>query len=152
MASLKQASYVLDQLPEAEVTFYYIDRRTPGRNEDMLIKAEGQERLTLIKGKVGRIEQNGEMLKLHVEDAESTKLLNVEADLVVLATGMVPNLKDDGLSIESLSRDDDGFGIDHMAAGVVVAGVARRPEDVAASVRDATGAAAKALVAAGRRA
>jgi quinone-modifying oxidoreductase subunit QmoA len=152
MASLKQASYVLDQLPEAEVTFYYIDRRTPGRNEDMLIKAEGQERLTLIKGKVGRIEQNGEMLKLHVEDAESTKLLNVEADLVVLATGMVPNLKDDGLSIESLSRDDDGFGIDNMAAGVVVAGVARRPEDVAASVRDATGAAAKALVAAGRRA
>jgi quinone-modifying oxidoreductase, subunit QmoA len=152
MASLKQADYVLDQLPEAEVTFYYIDRRTPGRNEDMLTKAEAKERLTLVKGKVGKVEAEGDMLKLHVEDAETAKLLDAEADLVVLATGMVPNLKEDALSIESLARDDDGFGIDNMAAGVVVAGVARRPEDVAASVRDATGAAAKALVAAGRRA
>jgi quinone-modifying oxidoreductase subunit QmoA len=152
MASLKQASYVLDQIPEAEVTFYYIDRRTPGRNEDMLTKAEGQERLTLVKGKVGKIEQNKEMLKLHVEDAETSKLLDAEADLVVLATGMVPNLKEDALPIEALSRDDDGFGLDNLNAGVAVAGVARRPEDVAASVRDATGAAAKALAAAARRA
>ncbi len=32
LASLKQATYVKDQLPECEVTMYYIDRRTPGRN------------------------------------------------------------------------------------------------------------------------
>ncbi len=152
MASLKQADYVLEQCPEAEVTFYYIDRRTPGRNEDMLMKAEEKEKLTLVKGKVGKIEASGDMLKLHVEDAETSKLLEAEADLVVLATGMVPNLKEDGLAVDALTRDDDGFGIDDMNAGVVVAGVSRRPEDVAATVRDATGAAAKALVAAGRRA
>ena len=34
LASLKQALYVQEQIPEAEVTIYYIDRRTPGRNED----------------------------------------------------------------------------------------------------------------------
>jgi heterodisulfide reductase subunit A-like polyferredoxin len=45
-------------------------------------------------------------------------------------------------------RDGDGFALDDRAANVFAAGVARRPEDVAASVRDATGAAAKALSAA----
>jgi heterodisulfide reductase subunit A-like polyferredoxin len=44
-------------------------------------------------------------------------------------------------------RDTDGFALDDRAAGVFAAGVARRPEDVAATVRDATGAAAKALCA-----
>jgi heterodisulfide reductase subunit A-like polyferredoxin len=48
--------------------------------------------------------------------------------------------------------DDDGFGLDNPGASLFIAGVARRPEDVAASVRDATGAAAKALVAARRSA
>ena len=70
-------------------------------------------------------------------------------DLLVLATGMVPNLSDGDMPME-FKQDEDGFGLDDMAAKVVVAGVARRPEDVAASVRDATGAAAKAIVAAGR--
>jgi heterodisulfide reductase subunit A-like polyferredoxin len=47
-----------------------------------------------------------------------------------------------------VTRDADGFALDDRAAKVFVAGVARRPEDVAASVRDATGAAAKAVGAA----
>ena len=40
-------------------------------------------------------------------------------------------------------RDEDGFGLDSNEARV--AGVARRPADVATCVRDATGAAARAL-------
>ena len=67
-----------------------------------------------------------------------------EADLVVLATGMVPNLKDGVLPL-GLERDEDGFGLDSNEAKV--AGVARRPADVATCVRDATGAAARALAA-----
>jgi heterodisulfide reductase subunit A-like polyferredoxin len=44
-----------------------------------------------------------------------------------------------------LRRDGDGFALDDRAARLFSAGVARRPEDVAASVRDATAAAARAL-------
>jgi len=151
LASLKQARYVKEQLPDAEVTMYYIDRRTPGRNEDFLLGSADLEGVTLTKGKVGRIEQSNGGLKLHVEDVENEKILEAEADLVVLATGMVPNAADDDLAVFT-RKDDDGFVLDDLEAAVTVAGVARRPEDVAASVRDATGAAARAMVAAGRRA
>jgi heterodisulfide reductase subunit A-like polyferredoxin len=47
-----------------------------------------------------------------------------------------------------VQRDGDGFALDDRTTRVFAAGVARRPEDVAASVRDATGAAAKAMSAA----
>ena len=151
LASLKQAQYVKEQLPEAKVTMYYIDRRTPGRNEDFLLKATALDGVKLTKGKVGRIEEAGGKLKLHVEDVENETILEAEHDLVVLATGMVPNAVDDDLAVFT-RKDDDGFVLDDIASNVTVAGVARRPEDVAASVRDATGAAARALVAAGRRA
>jgi len=151
LASLKQAMYVHEQLPEAEVTIYYIDRRTPGRNEDMLTRAAALSGVTLVKGKVGKVEPDGDGMTLRVEDVAAGKLRTATADLVVLATGMVPNLASSPLPFD-LKCDEDGFGLDDPTRRLVVAGVARRPEDVAASVRDATGAAAKACVAAGRRA
>ncbi|HSN53607.1 MAG TPA: FAD-dependent oxidoreductase [Candidatus Sulfomarinibacteraceae bacterium] len=151
LASLKQATYVKEQLPDAEVTMFYIDRRAPGRNEDFLLKVAEIEGVKLVKGKVGRIEQGNGALKLHVEDVEQVKLIEAEADLVVLATGMVPNAVDDDLALFT-RKDEEGFVLDDLDSRVTVAGVARRPEDVAASVRDATGAAARAVIAAGGRA
>jgi len=151
LASLKQATYVKSQLPDAEVTMYYIDRRTPGRNEDFLVKVAEMQGVNLVKGKVGRIEQQNGTIKLHVEDVENVRLIEVEPDLVVLATGMVPNAAGNDLALFT-RKDDEGFVLDDLDSGVTVAGVARRPEDVAASVRDATGAAARAVIAAGGRA
>jgi quinone-modifying oxidoreductase subunit QmoA len=145
--SAKQALYVKQQIPDAEVTVYYIDRRTPGRNESMLGKAEAAG-VRYVKGKVGTVRQGpGGALVLHVEDVDAGRIVDAEADLVVLATGMMPG--GGGELPLPVPRDGDGFALDDRAARVFAAGVARRPEDVAASVRDATGAAAKA-VSAGR--
>jgi quinone-modifying oxidoreductase subunit QmoA len=102
----------------------------------------------LVKGKVGKVELAEGGLRLKVEDVETGRLAEAQADLVVLATGMVPSLRDGSLPIE-VAQDEDGFAMDKPAAGVLVAGVAKRPEDVASSVRDATGAAARAIAAAG---
>ncbi len=151
LASLKHAMYAKEQLPDAEVTIYYIDRRAPGRTEDVLTKAAELEGVNLVKGKVGGVEQTGSGLKLRLEDVEAGTILEPVVDLVVLATGMVPNLKEEK-QLFGLKLDDDGFGLDDKASSLFVAGVAKRPEDVASSVRDATGAAAKAAVAAERSA
>jgi quinone-modifying oxidoreductase subunit QmoA len=151
LASLKQATYVKEQIPDAEVTLYYIDRRAPGRNEDVLTKVAATEGVKLVKGKVGKIEECAGGFKLRLEDVDVGRILDAFADLVVLATGMVSNLKGEKPPF-GIGMDDDGFGLDNPGASLFVAGVARRPEDVAASVRDATGAAAKASVAARRSA
>ncbi len=144
LASAKQALYVKEQIPQADVAVYYIDRRAPGRNEAMLTKAEAAG-VRFIKGKVAKVvERSPGALALSLEDVDSGRLVEAEADLVVLATGMVPR----GNGELGLHRDGDGFVLDDRASGVFAAGVARRPEDVAASVRDATGAAAKAVCAA----
>ncbi len=147
LASLKQALYVKEQLPEAEVTIYYIDRRAPGRNEDVLRRVASLEGVRLVKGKVGEVKAGGDgRLKLRVEDVEAGRLMEAEADLVVLATGMEPSLARWALPIEGLRQDEDGFVLDDWSRGIFAAGVARRPSDVAVSVRDATGASAKALM------
>jgi quinone-modifying oxidoreductase, subunit QmoA len=145
LASLKQAIYVKEQLPEAEVAIYYIDRRAPGRNEALLTRVAAMQGVRLVKGKVGKIEGEADgSLLLKVEDVEAGKLLSARAELAVLATGMVPMAKDDGLPFD-LVIDEDGFVIDRPASGVFSAGVARRPEDVASSTRGATAAAARAM-------
>ncbi len=149
LASLKQALYVKEQLPEAEVAIYYIDRRAPGRNEDFLTRVAETQGVRLVKGKVAAVARADGGLELTVEDAEAGRKLHERADLVVLATGMVPAA---GAEVFGASRDEDGFLLDDPARGLAVAGVARRPADVAASVRDATGAAARAWAAAERRA
>ena len=152
LVSLKQALYVREQLPDAEVTIFYIDRRTPGRNEAVLTKVAADEGVRLVKGKVGKVEAgpDGDLV-LRVEDVEAGKLMEGRADLVVLATGMVPN--SDGAALPfGVTLDEDGFVVDDLPNGVTVAGVLRRPQDVAASVRDATGAAGRAwMMAEGRR-
>jgi quinone-modifying oxidoreductase subunit QmoA len=146
LVSTKQALYVKEQIPDADVTVYYIDRRTPGRNESMLPRAEAAG-VKFVKGKVGKVSQGpGGALLLHVEDVDAGRKLDAEADLVVLATGMVP--LGNGAVPLPVVRDGDGFALDDRAARIFAAGVARRPEDVAASVRDATGVAAKAVSAA----
>ena len=143
LASLKQANYVKEQLPEAQVTIYYIDLRTPGRNEALLERMKGTEGVQLVRGKVGKVEQGPDgALTLKLEDTEIRSLQEAQADLVVLATGMVPNV-DKNLPF-SVQTDQDGFALDDLPSGVTVAGVARRPQDVASSNRDATGAAARA--------
>ncbi len=148
LASLKQAIYVKEQLPEAEVTIYYIDRRAPGRNEEMLTRVAAMDGVRLVKGKVAKVEPNGAALALRLEDVDAGRIVHAEADLVVLATGMVPRSQD--TSVFATVIDEDGFAVERP--GLAVAGVAHRPEDVAASVRDATGAAARACIAAGRSA
>jgi heterodisulfide reductase subunit A-like polyferredoxin len=100
-----------------------------------------------VKGKVGEVRQGrGGALVLRVEDVDAGRVAEAEADLVVLATGMVP--RGAGELPLPIVRDGDGFALDDRDASLFVAGVARRPEDVAASVRDATGAAARAVGAA----
>ncbi len=144
LASLKQAIYVKEQLPEAEVDDLLHrpphpgpqrGRADQGRSDRGRPPGQGQGRARSKQRGRGTLAAGGGR-------GDRACCWTHEADLVVLATGMVPNAaRMTGLLT---GKDDDGFALDDLDDRSPVAGVARRPEDVASSVRDATGAAARA--------
>ena len=74
----------------------------------------------------------------------SAEKLRVDADLVVLATGMVAS--DGEIDGDAVRLDKDRFVVaDESAPGIFVAGCARGPVDVATATADATAAALKAI-------
>ena len=92
LASLKQAGYVRAQHPDAEITMCYIDVRAPGKLEDFSVKAQAENKMTMIKGKVAKVTEDaatGEVT-VEVEDVLGGGLRRIAVDLVVLATGMPP--------------------------------------------------------------
>ena len=147
MGSLKQTRYVRKQYPDAQIYVFYIDIRSPGRLEDFYAETQKDEKLTFIKGKVAKITEDGGELVVEAEDTLLGSRVSRKVDLVVLATGIVPT--DAGVRIETgaeLQKDEHGFVTsDQPQAGLLAAGCAKRPVDVAVCVRDATGTALKAL-------
>jgi quinone-modifying oxidoreductase subunit QmoA len=153
MASLKQVRYLRERSAEAKATIFYIDIRTIGRLEKYFYDMLDDENLSLVKGKVAKISEDPDShdLILDVEDTLNGQNLHRRFDMVVLATGIVPNTA--GVKFPSqLSFDKYGFfdGTTNVE-GVFAAGCAKRPCDVSRTTRDATAAALKAIQCVGGR-
>lgn len=146
LASLKQATYLLEQDQEAGVSIFYIDIRTLGRNEAFFNKVQEDGRVTLVKGKAGEITENPEtgMVTVQAEDQQTGKILRDEFDLVVLAAGMVPGTATEKIPAEA-AYDQNGFLLTGGTPGIIGAGCVRSPADVSTSVQDATAAVLKAI-------
>ncbi len=150
LASLKQATYLLEQNPEIEVHIFYIDVRTPGRLEDFYQARQEIEKIKLHRGKVAKVEITPQGLQVIAENTLTGELQKVIVDLVVLATGMQPSTKEEPPPLE-IPQDENGFLIQtDDAAGIYGVGTCVRPLDVAGTLQDATGAAIKALLMARR--
>ena len=110
--SLKQAKYVREKNEDAIAMIFYKDIRTPGQTELFYKNMQNDPGVLLTKAEVTGVSDaiNG---NLYVE-AENTLLgekIKVEADLVVLATGIVPATRAsqeylDGLT-EAQKKGDD---------------------------------------------
>ena len=144
MGSLKQVRYIREKVPEAKVTVFYIDIRSMSRHEEFYYELLEDENIRFVKGKVARITPEGGRMQLHVEDTLGGKLINENFDMVVLATGVVPNNAD--APVEGANADDYGFIVEGADRnGIHGIGCARRPTDVSRSVRDATAAVLRAI-------
>lgn len=153
LASMKQATYVREQIPDATVTIFFIDIRATDRLEDFYVKVKGDEKIRFFKGKVAKIAQDasGKGLVLRVEDTTKDALQEITVDMAVLATGMQPNTSIQPLPLE-VPYDDYGFLAAQKAkAGIYAAGCTRVPAGVQESVQDGTAAALKAIQSVARR-
>ncbi len=153
MASLKQTTYVRERNPEAKATVCFVDIRAMERLEDFYVKVQADENVAFVKAKIKSITQDpgsGD-LTLEGEDEATGKKATVQADMVVLATGMVPNTAEEKIPAE-VNYDPYGFlPGDSGVPGIFGAGVAKRPNDVSSCVQSGTAAALKAIQSISRR-
>jgi quinone-modifying oxidoreductase subunit QmoA len=150
LASLKQITYVRENIPDSVAYMFYIDVRTPGKYEEFYNKVKDDDNVHLIKGKVAAVEQDGDGLIVVAEDILSGVKSRINVDLVVLACGMQPTLKDSGTFV-GVKIDENGFISPNQNKGLYGAGVAKKPQDVSSSVQDATGCSLKAIQSVVRR-
>lgn len=147
MASMKEARLLREKNEESKATIFYIDIRSVGREEKFYYDMLDDENVSFIKGKVAKISEDpsSKNLILDVEDTLSRENLHESFDMVVLATGMVPNATGAKLPFE-LKYDDYGF-IDGTTdiEGVYAAGCAMRPCDVSRSTKEAAASTLKAI-------
>ena len=147
LASLKQATYLREQDPEAEATIFFIDIRALDRLEDFYVKVKEDEKVKFIKSKIAMITEDPETgdLMLEGENTNTGEQIRMGFDMVVLATGMVPN----GIQTDpspDVSCDEYGFlSLDPQKTGIYGVGCVRRPTDVASCVQDGTASALRAI-------
>lgn len=144
-ASLKQATYIRALDPNAKISIYYIDIRVLGRLEEFLNQVTSNVQLDLIKGKIAKVEEEpktGDLL-VTAEDVLSGRKFESRFDLVVLATGMVPQTH--GLPSDFMLDEYKFISNIPERPGLYGTGCANRPAEVTAALQNATGAALKAL-------
>jgi quinone-modifying oxidoreductase subunit QmoA len=153
LASLKQATYLREQYPDSKATVFFIDIRATDRLEDFYVKVKEDQQITFVKSKIAMITQDEETkdLLLEGENTQTSKQIRDRFDMVVLATGMVPN-KPAMEGLPEVRYDDYGFMVsDEKQAGIFGAGCVKRPIDVATCVQESTAAALKAIQIVARR-
>ena len=155
MYSLKQAQLLMGALPLADITIYYIDIRAFGKGYDEFYVQARDMGVYFTKGKVARIEEMANQdLKVYYEDIEGKGgIKQAEHDLVVLSTGMLPNLdalnffKNDLLDADLFSYireiDEDLDPCKTSINGVFVAGAASASRDIPDSILHSGAAAAQ---------
>jgi len=132
-----------------------MDIRAAGKGyEEFVQRAMGEDGVLYLRGRVSRIFQDDGCLMVWGADTLSGKKIQVKADLVVLATALVPSHGSKELAVLlGIAVDEYGFyrerGVLHPVEtsrpGIFIAGAGSGPLDIPETVAQASAAAAKAI-------
>ncbi|HIT68134.1 MAG TPA: CoB--CoM heterodisulfide reductase iron-sulfur subunit A family protein [Candidatus Merdisoma merdipullorum] len=156
MYTAKHAMLIRDKYPDVDVTVFYIDVRTPGKNFDEFYRRAVEEYgVHYIKGQVGKVAPQGDKLLVQGVDLLDNKRILMETDMVVLATAIEPN--PDVRKIATMltaSIDTNNFlteshaklrPVESPTAGIFLSGVCQGPKDIPETVAQAGAAAVKVI-------
>ncbi len=156
-AALKQALYVRELNPNAEVYIVYRDIRTPGFQEEFYKMVQADDAIFMTKGVIEKVADTGEAMEVTVVESLLDDQVTLTSDMVVLATGMVPNTTSDlqlqyrlGKGLPEIEYDFSDshficFPYETRRTGIYAAGTVRAPMDIEMSGEDGTGAMMKAI-------
>ena len=156
MYTAKQALLYKEAVPDGKAYIFYIDIRADGKGyEEFIHRAMSEHEIVYVRGKVGKVYQEGDKLKVVAADTLTGKSLEMEADLVVLATAAVPSSEIRELARKlRLQLSEGGWfkeahlklrPMETLVRGIYVAGAAQYPKDITDTVAQASGAASKAI-------
>jgi heterodisulfide reductase subunit A2 len=134
---------------------FYMDIRAGGKNyEEFVRRAIEEDGVNYVRGRVSRIyEKNGKLIVKGVDTLLGAMPVDIEADMVVLATAGVANSDAEALAQKlHVSYDSYKFfaeahpklkPVETNTAGIFLAGACQSPRDIPESVSMASGAAVK---------
>jgi heterodisulfide reductase subunit A len=156
MVVAKQAMLFKERVPEGQAYVFYIDIRSAGKGYDEFVQGAMEEYDALyLRGKVSKVFQRGDRVVVWGADTLAGRPVEVEADLVVLATPLLPSPQAVVLG-QTLHIGTDRYGfyeeahpklrpVESLTAGLFLAGAAQGPKDIPEAVAQAGGAVAKVL-------
>jgi len=156
MYTAKHAHLVRDRLPDARITVFYMDVRAFGKGYEEFYDRVKHERVIYRRGEPSEVYKRGDRLVVRAEDTILRRTVEVEADLVVLATAVVPRADTAEIAVLlGLERSSDGFlqeihpkyrPVESSRPGVFLAGCCQGPKDIPDTVAQAKAAASSAMV------
>ncbi len=156
MYTAKHAMLTRDKYPDTDVTVFYIDVRTPGKNFDEFYRRAVEEfGVHYVKGMVGKVMPEGDKLIVQASDLIANKQIKIDADLVVLAAAIEPDKSARPLAtMLTASMDTNDFfteahpklrPVESPTAGVFLSGACQGPKDIPETVAQAGAAASKVI-------
>ncbi|HIE13462.1 MAG TPA: CoB--CoM heterodisulfide reductase iron-sulfur subunit A family protein [Desulfotomaculum sp.] len=153
MYTAKHAHQVLEKILDARVYVFYIDMRTFGKGYEEFYRRVQDEGVVYIRGRVSKVFQEGSKLVVKGADTLLGEQVEIAAEMVVLATGVVAaEGAHDVARMIGISVDKDGFfqeahpklrPVETHTGGVFLAGACQAPKDIPDTVAQASGAAGK---------
>ncbi|MBF0408773.1 MAG: CoB--CoM heterodisulfide reductase iron-sulfur subunit A family protein [Candidatus Riflebacteria bacterium] len=154
MYTAKHAMLLHHKVPDSQSFIFYMDIRAAGKGyEEFVKRVQTETGVVYLRGRVGKIYKRGKKLIVRGEDSQIGQAVEVEADLVVLATA-IKSFHDsvDLARILGISYDQHGFfseahpklrPVETSKAGIYLAGCSQAPKDIPETVAQASACAAK---------
>lgn len=156
MYTAKHALLYKHRVPDGQAFVFYIDIRAAGKGyEEFINRVMEEERIVYIRGRVSRVFRKGDKVIVWGVDTLTGKRVEIEADLVVLAMGIVPSKGTKAIAeILKIPQDQWGFlkevhpklrPVESPTTGIFIAGAVHSPKDIPDAVSQGSSAAAKAI-------
>ncbi len=157
MYTAKQSILYKKKVPDGQAYVFYIDIRSAGKGyEEFVQNGIEQEHTLYLRGKVSKVfEEDGKVIVWGADTLSGNKI-EISADMVVLATAIVPSEGTRHISKKfRINAGENGFlreshvklrPVETNTMGIFLAGTAQGPKDIAETVSQGSAAAAKILV------
>ncbi len=156
MYTAKQAYLIKEKYPDVRITVLYMDMRAFGKGFEEFYDRVREAGVVYRRGKPSEIYRKSGRLVVRAEDTVLGGPVEIQADLVVLSTGLVARADTKTVGqLLKISQSPDGFfleahpklrPVETSSDGVYIAGCCQAPKDIPDTVAQAKGAAASAIV------